>query len=132
MTASDSATAYWYRKASGGGDPQSAFRLALRYGAGTGVIQNEVEATNLMRKAAEGNVDDAWPLLAERYEQGRGVEKSEDEAAQWFSKAAQLDHPGDGAVSPRMTVSASNGLKRPQPKDPKKPRRRWPSAADLE
>ncbi len=68
MTASDSATAYWYRKANGGGDPQSAFRLALR----------------------------------------------------------------DGAVSPRMTVSASNGLKRPQPKDTKKPRRRWPSAADLE
>ncbi len=89
VTASDSATAFWYRKASAGGDPQSAYRLALMYGAGTGVIQNDVEATNLMRKAAEGNVDDAWPLLAERYEQGLGVKRNDKEAAVWYRKAAE-------------------------------------------
>lgn len=89
VTASDSAAAYWYRKASAGGDPQSAFRLALMYGAGTGVIQNDVEATNLLRKAAEGNVDDAWSLLAERYEQGLGVKRNDKEAAVWYRKAAE-------------------------------------------
>ncbi len=85
---SDSAAAFWYRKASAGGDAQSSYRLALVYGAGTGVIQNDVEATNLMRKAAEGNVEAAWPLLAERYEQGLGVKRNDKEAAVWYRKAA--------------------------------------------
>ena len=85
---SDSAAAFWYRKASAGGDAQSSYRLALVVGAGTGVIQNDVEATNLMRKAAEGNVEAAWPLLAERYEQGLGVKRNDKEAAVWYRKAA--------------------------------------------
>lgn len=89
VAASDSAAAYWYRRASAGGDAQSSYRLALMYGAGTGVIQNDVEATNLMRKAAEGNVEAAWPLLAERYEQGLGVKRNDQEAAAWYRKAAE-------------------------------------------
>ncbi len=88
VAASDSAVAYWYRKASNGGDAQAAYRLALMYGKGTGVTQNDVEATILMRKAAEGNVTDAWPLLAERFEQGLGVKRDDKEAATWYRKAA--------------------------------------------
>jgi TPR repeat protein len=67
VTKSDSATAFWLRKATDAGDMQAAFRLGRMYANGVGVTQNDFEATTLLRRAADANVQDAWLLLAERY-----------------------------------------------------------------
>jgi len=85
---SDSAVAYWLRKAASGGDAQSALRLGTMYASGTGVLQNDVEATRLLRQAGDAGVAESWAVLAERYEQGLGTRRDDKEAAAWYRKAA--------------------------------------------
>jgi serine/threonine-protein kinase len=85
---SDSAVAYWFRKAAGAGDSQAAYRLGTMYASGTGVLQNDVEATRLLRQAGEAGVAESWAVLAERYEQGLGTKRDDKEAAAWYRKAA--------------------------------------------
>jgi serine/threonine-protein kinase len=85
---SDSAIAYWFRKAAAAGDAQAALRLGTMYASGTGVLQNDVEATRLLRQAGEAGLPESWALLAERYEQGLGVKRDDKEAATWYRKAA--------------------------------------------
>jgi len=86
---SDSAVAFWYRKAASLGDAPAAYRLGTMYASGTGVITNDVEATRLLRQAADAGVSEAFAQLAERYQQGLGARKDEKEAAAWFRKAAE-------------------------------------------
>lgn len=88
VTASDSATAAWFRRAAAAGDGQSAYDLGLMLAATPGNPAREAEATRLLRQAADANIRDAWPVVAERYEQGLGVRRNDQEAAFWYRKAA--------------------------------------------
>ena len=85
---SDSAVAYWFRKAAAAGDAQAAHRLGTMYASGTGVLQNDVEATRFLRQAGEAGIAESWAVLAERYEQGLGTRRDDKEAAAWYRKAA--------------------------------------------
>ena len=71
------------------GDPSDYLKLAWLYENGTGVSQNDSEALEWYRKAAEKGNADAQIELGKRYFEGRGVSANEDEAVKWYTKAAE-------------------------------------------
>ena len=71
------------------GDPSDYLKLAKLYENGTGVSQNDSEALEWYRKAAENGNADAQIELGKRYFEGRGVSANEDEAVKWYTKAAE-------------------------------------------
>ena len=71
------------------GDPSDYLKLAKLYENGTGVSQNDSEALEWYRKAAENGNADAQIELGKRYFEGRGVSTNEDEAVKWYTKAAE-------------------------------------------
>ena len=71
------------------GDPSDYLKLAWLYENGTGVSQNDSEALEWYRKAAEKGNADAQIELGKRYFEGRGVSTNEDEAVKWYTKAAE-------------------------------------------
>ncbi len=70
------------------GDPSDYLKLAWLYENGTGVSQNDSEALEWYRKAAEKGNADAQIELGKRYFEGRGVSANEAEAVVWYRKAA--------------------------------------------
>jgi len=70
------------------GDPSDYLKLAKLYENGTGVSQNDSEALEWYRKAAENGNAEAQIELGKRYFEGRGVSTNEDEAVVWYRKAA--------------------------------------------
>ena len=70
------------------GDPSDYLKLARLYENGTGVSQNDSEALEWYRKAAEKGNAEAQLELGKRYFEGRGVSPNEDEAVEWYRKAA--------------------------------------------
>nr|MBQ5526093.1 SEL1-like repeat protein [Succinivibrionaceae bacterium] len=70
------------------GDPSDYLKLARLYENGTGVSQNDSEALEWYRKAAEKGNADAQIELGKRYFEGRGVSANEAEAVVWYRKAA--------------------------------------------
>ncbi len=71
------------------GDPSDYLKLAWLYENGTGVSQNDSEALEWYRKAAEKGNADAQIELGKRYFEGRGVEQKYSTAAEWYRKAAE-------------------------------------------
>jgi len=71
------------------GDPSDYLKLAWLYENGTGVSQNDSEALEWYRKAAEKGNAEAQLELGKRYFEGRGVSANEDEAVKWYTKAAE-------------------------------------------
>ena len=71
------------------GDPSDYLKLAQLYEDGTGVSQNDSEALEWYRKAAEKGNAEAQLELGKRYFEGRGVSTNEDEAVKWYTKAAE-------------------------------------------
>ena len=71
------------------GDPSDYLKLAWLYENGTGVSQNDSEALEWYRKAAEKGNAEAQLELGKRYFEGRGVSANEDEAVKWNTKAAE-------------------------------------------
>ena len=69
-------------------DPSDYLKLARLYENGTGVSQNDSEALEWYRKAAEKGNADAQIELGKRYFDGRGVSANEAEAVVWYRKAA--------------------------------------------
>lgn len=65
------------------------FALGFAYEQGKGVEQNDTEAANWYRKAAEQGMDMAQRELGSAYENGRGVSKDINEAVEWYRKAAE-------------------------------------------
>ena len=70
-------------------DPSDYLKLARLYENGTGVSQNDSEALEWYRKAAEKGNAEAQLELGKRYFEGRGVSPNEDEAVKWYTKAAE-------------------------------------------
>ena len=69
-------------------DPSDYLKLARLYENGTGVSQNDSEALEWYRKAAEKGNADAQIELGKRYFDGRGVSVNSGEAVGWYTKAA--------------------------------------------
>ena len=69
-------------------DPSDYLKLARLYENGTGVSQNDSEALEWYRKAAEKGNAEAQLELGKRYFDGRGVSANEAEAVVWYTKAA--------------------------------------------
>jgi len=78
---------------------------------GYGVPQNDLEATNWWRKAADLGSVGAQSLLAGCYENGFGVPKDFEQEAHWYRKAADQ---GDGASQEaldRILCKAARGAR---------------------
>ncbi|CAK0761840.1 conserved hypothetical protein [Gammaproteobacteria bacterium] len=65
------------------------------YRDGRGIAQDDQEAVNWYRKAAEQGDADAQFNLGIMYAEGRGVTQDKHEAAMWFLKAAEQAEQGD-------------------------------------
>jgi TPR repeat protein/S1-C subfamily serine protease len=74
------------------GNPESQFKLALRYNTGEGVEQDFEKAFNWCKKAADKNHIDAMYSLGLLYKEGEGTEKNIGESFKWFKKAAEEGH----------------------------------------
>ncbi|HOH39553.1 MAG TPA: tetratricopeptide repeat-containing serine protease family protein [Verrucomicrobiota bacterium] len=75
------------------GDAHSQCELGRAFAFGNrGVTQDEVEAVEWYRKAAEQNLVKAQFYLGICYSQGQGVAKDEVEAVKWYRKAAEQNH----------------------------------------
>ena len=70
------------------GDPNDYLMLARLYENGTGVSQNDSEALEWYRKAAENGNAKAQLELGKKYFEGRGVSKNASEAVGWYTTAA--------------------------------------------
>ena len=63
------------------------------YAKGRGVRQDDAQAAQWFRKAAEQGVAQAQYNLAVMYAKGRGVRQDGEQAVQWFRKAAEQGYP---------------------------------------
>ncbi|MGE4367555.1 tetratricopeptide repeat protein, partial [Thermomonas sp.] len=71
------------------GYANAQYNLALMYAEGQGVPQDETEAVQWYRKAAEQGEAAAQNNLGWMYANGRGVSRDDAEAAKWYRKAAE-------------------------------------------
>ncbi len=81
-----------------GSDPKAQFRLGWMYGHGEGVIQNDEEAVEWYRKAAQQDHVIAQFNLGARYATGEGVVQNNEEAIKWYEKAIEQGPAGDHAI----------------------------------
>jgi TPR repeat protein len=71
------------------GDPVAQFVVGLMYDLGDGVTQDDVEAVEWYRRAAEQGVVEAQYYLALMQLNGEGVLQNYAEAIKWFRRAAE-------------------------------------------
>jgi hypothetical protein len=62
------------------------------YAKGRGVAQNDGEAVNWYKKAAEQSLSAAQVNLGQHYKSGKGVPRDFSQAANWFARAADQGH----------------------------------------
>lgn len=74
------------------GEAQAQYELGSRYFYGQGVPQDDTQAVQWFRRAAEQGHADAQSFLAMTYRAGRGVTLNFEEAAAWARKAAEQGH----------------------------------------
>lgn len=97
------------------GDAQAQFNLGWAYRQGNGVPQNDTEAANWYRKAAEQGHSNAQFNLGCCYDLGDGVPQDYTEAVKWYQKAA--DHNNmDAKYNLAVLYKDGNGV----PKNHKK------------
>jgi|GEM_PF-6704137 len=70
------------------GDATAMSVLGSKYSGGIGVKEDDAEAVNWFRKAAERNVE-SQHNLGIRYANGEGVKEDDAEAVKWYRKAAE-------------------------------------------
>ncbi len=70
------------------GDPFAQYTLGFMYAFGQGIRQNNDEALNWYRKAADSDYAAAQYQLGLAYANGKGVPKNDTVAATWYRKAA--------------------------------------------
>ncbi|MCY1397168.1 putative beta-lactamase HcpC precursor [compost metagenome] len=70
------------------GDSEAEYQQGLRFYKGNGVPENNVEAANWFRKAAEKGHPAAQVSLGNLYRDGVGVQKSYSETVNWYRKSA--------------------------------------------
>ena len=63
------------------------------YVQGRGVRQDDAQAAQWFRKAAEQGVAQAQYNLGVMYAKGRGVRQDGEQAVQWFRKAVEQGYP---------------------------------------
>ena len=71
------------------GDTAAQFNLAIMYGNGLGVPQNDMMAVKWWTKAAEQGYANAQYNLGTMYHNGRGVLENDKTAVMWYTKAAE-------------------------------------------
>ena len=76
------------------GDAGAQFNLGLLYAQGRGVAQDDEQAAQWFRRAAEQELPVAQYNLGTLYAAGRGVRQDDREAAAWFRLAAEQGHAG--------------------------------------
>lgn len=79
----------WLRIVNGEGDAKDQLKLGFMYEKGKFVTQDDKEAVNCYRKAAEQGLAMGQVSLGTMYENGKGVPKDEKEAVAWYRKAAE-------------------------------------------
>ncbi len=75
------------------GDPDSQNMLAIMYGDGIGVAQDDAQALDWFRRSAEQDNAHAPYNLALHFRDGRGVPVDTDEAARLLAEARERGHP---------------------------------------
>ena len=70
------------------GEALAQFGMGLMYKNGRGVPQNDQQAADWYRKAAEQGIPPAQNNLALMYASGEGIAQDYQQAADWFHKAA--------------------------------------------
>jgi TPR repeat protein len=78
----------WLEQAAAKGEATASHNLALLK-LSTGAQSDLLQAVELLRKAADGEVGDAQHALGVLYLRGRGVNRDPAEAARWFERAAK-------------------------------------------
>src|SRR5947208_827889 len=91
------------------GDKEAQFQVARAYEDGSGVEQNDDQAVQWYRKAAEQNYSKAQNSLGLMYRGGRGVPKDKSEAVLWYLKAAKQCDP-NGAYNTAIAYYNGDGL----------------------
>ncbi len=74
------------------GDAAAQFNLGRLYVTGTGVPQNDAEATRWYRLAADQGHAGAQHNLGSKYDNGMGVPEDDAEAVRWYRLAAEQGH----------------------------------------
>jgi TPR repeat protein len=77
-----------YKKASGSGNLDAAFRLGAIYKDGLGIRRNYKVAARWLQKAADGGIPEAQYEIGDLYWDGRGVKQSRKKALRWWRVAA--------------------------------------------
>ena len=90
------------------GDAESQYKLAVFYGSGFGVSQNDEESLKWLTKAAEQGHVMALHSIGTKYLEGEGVAQDYVEAYKWF-KWASLNY-GDSSGSHRIDIDHLNEL----------------------
>jgi len=85
--------------------------LGVMYAEGRGVTQDDAQAVNWHRKAAEQGYAMAQILLGIRYREGRGVPQDDVQAVDWYRKAAEQ---GYAPAQLNLGVMYAEGLGAPQ------------------
>ena len=93
LGASEPASLAALRSSAASGDPRAEFDLGTAYALGTGVPQNQAEATKWYRLAAEAGLADAQYNLGVMYAGGIGVSQDNRRAASWYLRAAEQGVP---------------------------------------
>jgi TPR repeat protein len=75
--------------------------LGTCYSIGRGVEQDEVQAVEWYRKAAEQGLADAQNTMGLHYIDGIGVEKDPEQAEEWFRRAAE-----NGSEAARLNLNS--------------------------
>lgn len=96
------------------GDALAQFGMGLLYKHGRGVTQNNQQAAELYRKAAEQDIPAAQNNLGIMYANGEGVVQDFQQAAQWYRKAAD-HHVAQAQYSLAMLYLNGTGLTQDSP-----------------
>lgn len=90
--------AFWFKKASDGGDPDGMYALALLYLNGRGVDQSAHEAKRLLITASEKGLPLAQIELGKYYRESNLGDRDYEQAIKWF-KAAVKETLGSAAYA---------------------------------
>jgi len=88
------------------GNAIAQYNLAVMYGHGQGLQQDDIEAVKWYKMAAEQGHAPAQRNLGVAYSDGEGVQQDDKEAAKWFRLAAEQ---GDAEMQRNMGVLYYNG-----------------------
>ena len=98
----------WFEQAAASGDLVAAFNLGICLTKGVGVEQDEQQAAQWLRRAAEG-VPDAQYMYGRMLAEGRGVTPDLKEARTWFKRAAEAGMPDAQVALAEMMVNGRGG-----------------------